>query len=134
MKTILKSIVVVAITISFVACGEAQTTAEGLPVDVTVQQLNEVVNNTPENTIIIDVRTPGEVAEGTVDGAAVIDYNGDEFEAKIFQLDKTATYYVYCKSGGRSSSAEDYMQEQGFTSVHNVLGGYSSYESEGFTK
>ena len=64
MKTILKSIVVVAVTISFVACGEAQTTAEGLPVDVTVQQLNEVVNNTPENTIIIDVRTPEEVAEG----------------------------------------------------------------------
>lgn len=125
---------VLALSITMFACGEAQQTAEGLPVDVTVEQLNEVATNTPENTIIIDVRTPGEVAEGTIKGAATIDYHGDDFETKVAQLDKDKTYYVYCKAGGRSSSAVDYMLENGFKNVHNVLGGYDDYKDAGFAK
>ena len=123
------------LSLTMVSCGEPKVNAQtGEAVDVTVQKLNEVANDMNDNTLVLDVRTPGEVAEGTIDGAGTIDYNGNDFEAKISQLDKTKTYYVYCKSGGRSSSAVDYMQEQGFTNVHNVLGGFSGYKDAGFAK
>ena len=129
------TLAVAVLSLTMVSCGEPEVNAQtGEPVDVTVQKLNEVANDMDDNTIVLDVRTPGEVAEGTIDGAGTIDYNGNEFEAKVAQLDKTKTYYVYCRSGGRSSNAVEYMQEQGFTNVHNVLGGYNAYTSEGFAK
>lgn len=129
MKKIFSFAFVAFAALTMLSC--AQSNPE---VDVTIDELHKIAENTPENTIIIDVRTPGEVAEGTVDGAAVIDYNGDEFESKIAQLDKDKTYYVYCKSGGRSSRAVSYMQEQGFKNVHNVLGGFSAYKGAGYAE
>ena len=128
MKKIFSLAIIAFTALTMLSC--AQSNPE---VDVTTEKLHEVVENTPDNTIIIDVRTPGEVAEGTVDGAAVIDYNGDQFESKVAQLDKDKTYYVYCKSGGRSARAVSYMQEQGFKNVYNVVGGYDAYKAAGYT-
>lgn len=115
------------------SCGNG-VNEKGESIDVSVQKLNEVSVDDDVNTIVIDVRTPEEVAEGTINGAATIDYHGDDFDAKIAQLDKTKTYYVYCKAGGRSSSAVGYMQDQGFENVHNVLGGYDDYKDAGFAE
>lgn len=77
-----------------------------------------------KNAIVIDVRTPGEVAEGYIDGATkFIDVNGANFEAEMAKLDKTVNYIVYCRSGGRSMNASNYMIQNGFTNVHNLQGG-----------
>jgi rhodanese-related sulfurtransferase len=74
--------------------------------------------------IVIDVRTPGEVAEGYIDGADLfIDVNGNSFQSEIAKLDKSANYIVYCRSGARSMNASNYMVEQGFTNVYNLDGG-----------
>jgi rhodanese-related sulfurtransferase len=77
-----------------------------------------------KNTIVIDVRTPGEVAEGYIDGATkFIDVNGANFEAEMAKLDKSAEYIIYCRSGGRSMNAANYMVQNGFKNVHNLQGG-----------
>ena len=39
---------------------------------------------------------------------------------------------MYCRSGGRSSSAADKMEKLGFTKVYNLLGGIGSWQSEGY--
>ena len=42
-----------------------------------------------ENSQLVDVRTPDEFADGSIQNAINIDVNGDNFETKIQQLDKT---------------------------------------------
>ena len=58
-----------------------------------------------ERCVIIDCRTPVEVANGSVNGAEVLDWMGGEFKAKSASLDKTKSYYLYCRSGNRSGQA-----------------------------
>lgn len=77
----------------------------------------------PSGSIIIDVRTPEEFATGHVDGAININLQAAEFTDLIGQLDPAGNYFVYCRSGNRSTQAAEYMTSVGFTNVTN-LGGY----------
>jgi rhodanese-related sulfurtransferase len=69
------------------------------------------------DTIIVDVRTPGEFAAGHLDGANLLDLTGGEFAQALPTLDPDAEYAVYCKSGNRSGQAVALMNEAGFASV-----------------
>ena len=82
--------------------------------------------------VILDVRTPPEVAEGVIPGAINIDYNAPDFGEKIAALDKSKQYYVYCQAGVRSSKALNQMKAEGFTSVINLEGGYKSWVKNGY--
>jgi rhodanese-related sulfurtransferase len=64
-----------------------------------------------DSRVVIDVRSPAEVAEGAITGATVLDFNAGEFEAKI------GDYLVYCRSGSRSGQAVAIMKELGFSDV-----------------
>jgi rhodanese-related sulfurtransferase len=80
------------------------------------------------NTVIIDVRTDGEVGEGYIEGATLfIDYNGSNFESKISKLDKSKSYVIYCRSGGRSARASELMASKGFKKLYNLEGGISNW-------
>jgi len=76
---------------------------------------------------LIDVRTPGEVANGTIDGAVNIDFKSSDFGSQIETLDKNEPVYVFCHSGGRSAMAMAQMKNAGFKEVYNLLGGYSNW-------
>ena len=56
--------------------------------------------------VILDVRRPGEYAEGHLEGAQLLDWlNPSSFIEGVKHLDKQRTYYVYCRSGKRSNAA-----------------------------
>lgn len=111
--------------------GQEQTQGQTPMVkDISVSEFNTLRNDQPG--IILDVRTPGEVAGGTVPGAIVIDITDSEFEKKVNELDKNATIYVYCKAGGRSANASDKMNDWGFQKVYNVTGGFDAWSSAGY--
>ena len=80
---------------------------------------------------IIDVRTPGEWAEGTMKDAHKINLYDADFKAQIEKLDKTKPIYVYCKVGGRSGQAATQMQTMGFTAVYNLTGGMNAWKGAG---
>ena len=81
--------------------------------------------------ITLDVRTPGEFAEGHVEGARLIDFQSGNFENEIAALDKNATYAVYCRSGNRSGQAVKVMQDAGFTNLFNMDGGVIDWANAG---
>ena len=64
---------------------------------------------------IIDVRTPEEWASGHLEGAVRIGIADADFAQQIDTLDKSADYYIYCRSGNRAGQAIDYMKSAGFT-------------------
>jgi rhodanese-related sulfurtransferase len=81
--------------------------------------------------ITLDVRTPGEFAEGYIEGARLIDFQSGNFENEIAALDKNATYAVYCRSGNRSGQAVKVMHNAGFHNVYNLNGGVIDWANAG---
>ena len=81
---------------------------------------------------IIDVRTYGEFASGHLQGALNIDVESGAFDSGIANLDKTATYALYCRSGRRSTLAAERMAEAGFTNIINFnAGGFDQLAAAG---
>jgi len=80
--------------------------------------------------IILDVRTPEEYAGGYIAGAVNLDFKSPDFAAKLDALDKTKTYLVYCRSGGRSAKAMGIMKEKGFNRVYNLRGGIMEWKTQ----
>jgi rhodanese-related sulfurtransferase len=86
---------------------------------------------TNENSIIIDVRTEHEVAEGIIPNAINIDiYGGQLFIDKINKFDKSKSYFLYCKAGSRSAQACSLMNQLGFDKTYNLLGGFMNWSGE----
>ena len=73
-----------------------------------------------DETVIIDVRTPSEYADGHLDGAVSADLNGGRLAAALPTLDPDAEYLVYCASGNRSSQAVRMMADAGMTDVTDL--------------
>lgn len=69
-----------------------------------------------DNYIIVDVRTEEEYEEGHLKHALNIPY--DEINENT-KLDKDKVVLIYCKSGNRSSMAEDILINLGYK-VHNL--------------
>ncbi|MEM8894815.1 MAG: rhodanese-like domain-containing protein [Bacteroidota bacterium] len=82
--------------------------------------------------VLLDLRTPGEVANGIIPGAKVIDFRSSDFKDQINALDKNEKYYVYCHGGGRSAKTKTIMEQLGFESVLDYGGGFSEWSSLGY--
>ncbi len=81
--------------------------------------------------VLLDVRQPQEYAAGHLAGAVGLDFlDSDAFTDGVKKLDKSRTYYVYCRSGRRSRSAAELMQKAGLKVV-DMRGGILGWEAEG---
>ncbi len=100
--------------------------------DITAQEAFTLIqeNLTNPGFVILDVRTPQEFTGGHLGDAVNIDLRAEDFREKVNELDKSKTYLVYCKSGARSRSASDIMEELGFEEGYNMLGGIIQWEAE----
>jgi rhodanese-related sulfurtransferase len=78
---------------------------------------------------VIDVRTPDEVAAGYLEGSLHIDIQGADFAAQMDELDKSANYVVYCRSGNRAGQAIEWMTQNGFTGTLTNAGSLADASS-----
>jgi rhodanese-related sulfurtransferase len=93
--------------------------------DITVEQLHGLLNGTEEINLI-DVRNEDEYEDDNIGGKLIP--LGDLPES-LDQLEpmKGQDIYIHCRSGARSERAKQYLLSQGYTKVHNVLGGIMAY-------
>lgn len=84
-----------------------------------------------QGTVILDVRTPEEFAEGRLTGAVLLPVA--ELSRRVNELpkDKRTPVLVYCAAGSRSQDACRFLTEQGYTSVHDLKGGITAWRAEG---
>lgn len=77
----------------------------------------------------IDVRTDAEYQVGHLPEATNIPHA--DIAARIGEVvkDKDTTIHLYCRSGRRSSMAQEVLQKQGFTHVINE-GGYDELKNK----
>ncbi|HUM52497.1 MAG TPA: thioredoxin domain-containing protein [Chitinophagales bacterium] len=104
----------------FTACLNGKTNGEKTNFSAT--EFADKIKEIP-NAPIIDVRTPDEFSKGHLVNAQNVDWNGNDFDNQISKLDKTQPVFVYCLSGGRSSSAASKMRRDGFEKVYELDGG-----------
>lgn len=83
-----------------------------------------------ENAVLIDVRTAGENSEARIPNSQLIDIMSPTFQKNIETLDKSKSYYVYCRSGNRSYHAGLMMAQMGFEKVYNLAGGIIDWHGE----
>jgi rhodanese-related sulfurtransferase len=76
--------------------------------------------------VLVDVRTAGEFASGTITGATNIDLMSPLFLETISKLDKNKEYFVFCRSGNRSAHVCSILARQGFK-ARNLDGGIGEY-------
>lgn len=100
-----------------------------IPMEINNGQLANLLANKKE-LVLIDVRTPKEIAEGKISGAIEIDYSGDDFQTKVDELDKETHYVIYCRSGNRSVKSIAIMKEKGFKRCTNLEGGYNTWSAQ----
>lgn len=83
------------------------------------------------DVVVLDVRTPEEVAAGSIEGSTALDFYGANFKQSLEALDKDKPVLVYCAVGGRSGNAMQMMKKMGFKEVYNLSGGIRAWKSEG---
>ncbi len=131
-------VLLVAAVFVFTACqgqpseeqGAAASTEANTPKGI-YERLDNAAFNAKigaENTVLLDLRTPGETSRGIIPGALIIDYNDPDFKTKIAALDRDKTYLVYCQSGLRSGKTCQQMQDLGFTSLYELRTGYARWQ------
>ena len=108
--------------------GCTQTESEN---NITVKELKEKMAKEPENIVVLDVRTPGELTGplGQIDG--VINIPVQELKSRVDELEKykDKEIEVICRSGNRSQVGTKILLENGYN-ANNVLGGMKAYRAD----
>jgi len=99
---------------------------------ISVQELRERLKNPASGTsILIDVRTPEEFAEGHIPSAVNRPIGSLAiYEAALCAYDHV---YVHCLTGGRSGRACARLNEVGHPDARSVEGGVTAWSSAGYT-
>ena len=127
MKKVKSLFLVLMIGFGFLNCSDANSQVNTLNLDGFVAKIKA----TP-NAQLIDVRTPGEWAEGKIGSSKLISVADPKFLEHASKLDKNKPVFVYCAVGGRSSKASSMLQQAGFKQVYNLSGaGYSGLAAKG---
>lgn len=154
MKILKKSIYAVVLSLLIVSCADTDSTEnhdnhehnsteqhEHNEDNVNTQEETTVNNQIAENVdadkfkslidegngLLLDVRIPGEVANGTIEGSTNINFNSPTFKSDVEKLDKDKPVYVFCASGRRSGNAMRMMKDMGFKEIYNLNGGYRGW-------
>lgn len=114
-----------ALSFLFLACQQA---AENKV--LTPQEFQQQLAATPD-ALLLDVRTPGEVAKGVLDGATVINFRAPDFKEQLAQLPQDRPVFVYCAAGGRSGKTAALLKAQGFSVVYDLQGGITAWQAAG---
>jgi phage shock protein E len=121
MKTLLTIIALFLVTSSAAFAQQKKTKYVNVP----VEKADKVMKK--KSPVVLDVRTPEEVAEGTIPGSLNYNFNAPEFKEQLAALDKSQPYLVYCRSGKRSGKTIEMMKEMGFLRLYEMKAGFPAY-------
>ncbi len=98
--------------------------------NISVEEVYKIVSGN-QDYLILDVRTPDEFNEGHIEGAVLIPVS--ELESRLDELAENKPIVVYCKVGGRSSTAANILVENGFTGIYDMTGGIMDWIENGYS-
>jgi rhodanese-related sulfurtransferase len=97
--------------------------------EISVHELAEWMDDDARPLRIIDVRTPQEIARGTVPGAEAMPLHTLPMHAA--QVEKEGPVVFVCRTGARSGQACAFMAQRGHDNVFNLRGGLMDWARNG---
>jgi len=102
--------------------GEEKSVGSGVP-EIQVEELKRRLD-AKDDLFVLDVREPHEYQICNI-GGYLIPLN--DLPKRVNELDSSREIVVHCKMGGRSAKAVAFLQQSGFTKVHNLAGGITAW-------
>ncbi len=91
---------------------------------ITPKELKERIDK-GDHLFLLDVREPWEYSMAKIDGAVLIPLG--TLPQSLNQLDPKAEIVAHCHHGMRSADAVQFLLQQGFSSVKNLVGGIDAW-------
>ena len=91
---------------------------------VTAPQLATALHR-PQPPVLLDIRNPGELAEGAIPGAWHIPLA--QLPHRLAEIPPDRPLVTYCAGGYRSSVAASLLRRAGLSDVSDLLGGYDAW-------
>ena len=130
---VITGLLVITLAFIFSGCGgilvsqaSNETNSEVLP--LTPAEMKELMDEGKEY-ILIDVRSKEEYNLGHISGAKLIPVS--DMESRLDELSKDKKIIVYCKSGKRSKTAAEILNNNGFKNIYD-MGGIEDWINEGY--
>ena len=123
-----------AIVLVFLAAGTFLRN-QNAPLNLTLESLSGDKLASDEETLLVDIRTPGEWQQtGVIEGALLVTYSdADSFLAAVIpHLEQGQRIALVCRSGNRSSRAARQIAGQTEAPVIDVAGGMIRIINEGY--
>lgn len=93
------------------------------------RQLADWLNDTSRpRPVLLDVREPAEFEICHIEGAKLVPMR--TIPAHMIELDREAATVVICHHGARSFQVGAFLENQGFTGIHNLTGGVDAWRQE----
>jgi rhodanese-related sulfurtransferase len=78
-----------------------------------------------EKPLLLDVREPWEWQAARIEGSQHIPMR--ERPARVAEIERGREVVAICHHGGRSMQVAMFLEKQGFTRVHNLVGGIDAW-------
>lgn len=102
-------------------CGISYEDGRDINVDrISVEDLKKKIDS-EEDIFLLDVREPHEYEINNINAGYLIPLN--DLPNRVNELDSSREIVAYCKVGGRSARAVDFLRKAGFKKVKNLVGG-----------
>jgi len=108
-----------------------------VPIQITAQQCRKLLDqeghltHNADRLVILDVRTEQEYSYGHLSGSINLDFRSPSFSRELAELDRSAAYLLYCRTGIRSAQAATLMISLGFVEIYDLSGGITGWLKEG---
>ena len=119
------------------ACGSGTSSDAVLEAEVDVANLPDTIDvettaaiKDRDDVVLLDVREQWEYDEAHIPGVTLVPMSEVPFRLDEIPTDKTVV--LTCRSGNRSGQTLAFLQENGFTNVHNMAGGILAWQAAGF--
>ncbi len=100
----------------------AAATVEQKVASITTIDWLKALEMNKAGALLIDVRTPAEVAKGMA-SASAMNVPLQEIPQRLSEIPKDKDLLIYCRSGKRSMAASKFLVENGYSRVFNIEGG-----------
>ncbi|TAK87917.1 MAG: sulfurtransferase [Betaproteobacteria bacterium] len=78
-----------------------------------------------EKPMLLDVREPWEYQRARIEGSQLVPMR--EVPGRVGELDSSREVVAICHHGGRSMQVALFLEKQGFTRLHNLVGGIDAW-------
>lgn len=78
-----------------------------------------------DKPVLLDVREPWEYDTARIAGAQLVPMR--EVPGRVAEIDASRDIVAICHHGGRSMQVAMFLEKQGFTRVHNLMGGIDAW-------